>query len=66
MINDDGYMTLHPEFTADGKYVYLSDWQGDIVRVYDADTFQLITEITGTRSPTGIFNTSHRTETLGH
>lgn len=62
----DGIMTLHPEFTSDGEYVYVSDWQGNVVRVYDAENFELITEITGIDSPTGIFNTSRRHETLGH
>lgn len=24
----DGLMTLHPELTDDGQFVYISDWQG--------------------------------------
>jgi DNA-binding beta-propeller fold protein YncE len=59
-------MTLHHEFTADGEFVYVSDWQGNVVRVYDTETFELITEITDVNSPTGIFNNSRRNETLGH
>ncbi|MBU1865502.1 MAG: c-type cytochrome [Actinobacteria bacterium] len=62
----DGVRTLHPEFTADGKAVYVSDWDGHVVRVYDAVTLELIAEIDGIDNPTGIFNTSRRLETLGH
>jgi nitrite reductase (NO-forming)/hydroxylamine reductase len=63
---DDGVRTLHPEFTRDGSLVYVSDWDGGIVRVYDATTLELITEIDGIDNPTGIFNASRRLETLGH
>jgi nitrite reductase (NO-forming)/hydroxylamine reductase len=63
---EEGVQTLHPEFTADGKYVYVSDWQGNVVRVYDALTFEKVAEIGGVTTPTGIFNTERRTETLGH
>jgi hypothetical protein len=59
-------MTLHPEFTADGKFVYISDWTGNMVRVYDAETLELVKEIEGITTPTGIFNTSRRHEPLGH
>jgi nitrite reductase (NO-forming)/hydroxylamine reductase len=63
---EEGVQTLHPEFTADGKYVYVADWQGNVVRVYDALTFEKVAEIEGITTPTGIFNTSRRLETLGH
>jgi nitrite reductase (NO-forming)/hydroxylamine reductase len=63
---DEGVQTLHPEFTADGKFVYVADWQGDVVRVYDAATFEKVAEVGGVTTPTGIFNTSRRGETLGH
>jgi nitrite reductase (NO-forming)/hydroxylamine reductase len=63
---EEGIQTLHPEFTADGQYVYVSDWQGNVVRVYDALTFEKVAEIGGVTTPTGIFNTERRTETLGH
>lgn len=63
---EEGMMTLHPEFTADGKYTYISDWTGNVVRVYDAETFEKVAEIEGLVTPTGIFNTSRRHETLGH
>lgn len=62
----DGTMTLHPEFTADGRYVYISDWEENVVRVYDSMSFELVTTIEGIENPTGIFNTSRRLETLGH
>ncbi len=63
---EEGVMTLHPEFTADGRFVYVSDWQGDAVRVYDAETFEKVAELSDVKTPTGIFNTSRRSETLGH
>ncbi len=62
----DGIQTLHPEFTLDGDYVYISDWQGNVVRVYDANTFALVAELEGIITPTGIFNTARRYEMLGH
>ena len=63
---DEGIQTLHPEFTADGKHVYVSDWMGNAVRVYDAETFEKVAEMRDVSTPTGIFNTSRRDETLGH
>lgn len=63
---EEGLMTLHPEFTADGDYVYISDWTGNVVRVYDAYTLEKVAEISDVVTPTGIFNTSRRHETLGH
>ncbi|RPI96590.1 MAG: hypothetical protein EHM39_10730, partial [Chloroflexi bacterium] len=65
-IIEEGIQTLHPEFTVDGKYVYVSDWQGNVVRVYDGLTFEKVAEVGGVTTPTGIFNTERRTETLGH
>lgn len=63
---DDGERTLHPEFTDDGAYVYVSDWDADMVRVYDATTLDLVAEIPDITTPTGIFNVARRLETLGH
>ncbi len=63
---DDGVQTLHPEFTADGQFVYVSDWLGNTVRVYDAKTLEKVAELGDLKTPTGIFNTSRRDETLGH
>ena len=69
---NDGTMTLHPEFTADGSSVYVADWKENVVRVYDsqfdadAGTFPLITTIPDIPAPTGIFGSGRRNETLGH
>jgi nitrite reductase (NO-forming)/hydroxylamine reductase len=62
----DGKQVVHPELTADGNFVYISDWLGDVVRIYDAHTFELIREVGGVTTPTGIFNTERRYEMLGH
>jgi hypothetical protein len=62
---------LHPEFTADGAFVYVSDWDAGVVRVYDArlaenGTFPLVATIGGLETPTGIFSVARRHEMLGH
>lgn len=57
---------LHPEPTADGKFVYISDWTGNKVYVYDAETLEKVTEFEDIITPTGIFNSVRRYETLGH
>lgn len=59
-------MTLHPEFNADGSLVYVSNWKGDAVRVYDAETLERVAVIEGIVTPTGIFSTARRHETLRH
>lgn len=63
---EEGQQTLHPELTHDGRFVYISDWQDEVIRVYDAETFALVTTLEDLVTPTGIFNTSRRTEKLGH
>jgi len=63
---EEGTQPLHPEFTADGKFVYVADWQDNKVRVYNATTFEKVAEIGGIVTPTGIFNSHRRAETLGH
>jgi len=63
---EDGVQPLHPEFTHDGKFVYVADWQDNVIRVYDAETFERVAEVGDVTTPTGIFNTSRRNETLGH
>ncbi len=60
-----GLRSLHPEFTYDGKYVYVSVWDEDKVVVYDANTFEVVAEITGVKTPTGIFNVGLRAEEVG-
>ena len=62
----EGVMTLHPEFTADGRFVYVSDWKGNMIRVYDAEKLTKVAEIQDLVTPTGIFNTERRHEKLGH
>jgi len=62
----EGQLTLHPELTVDGDYVYIADWTGEVVRVYDAHTFALVATLDGLTTPTGIFNSSRRDERLGH
>jgi len=54
-----GKRSIHPEFTPDGKYVYVSCWNDNKVVVYDANTLQKITEFTAT-TPTGIFSAGVR------
>lgn len=61
-----GKRSLHPEFSLDGKLVYIADWNRDVVRVYDAITVEKVAEIEGIHTPTGIFNSYRRYETLGH
>ena len=63
---DEGKRTLHLEFTLDGKFFYNADWDGDVVRVYDAITLEKVAEIEGNHTPTGIFNSYRRYETKGH
>lgn len=63
---EEGQRTLHPEFTDDGAFVYVSDWDANVVRVYDAVTLELVAEVPDIVTPTGIFNVARRLETLGH
>ncbi len=63
---EEGIQPLHPEFTHNGRFVYVADWQANVVRVYDGQTFEKVAEVGGLTTPTGIFNTSRRGETLGH
>ncbi|MCP4357100.1 MAG: hypothetical protein GY796_03665 [Chloroflexi bacterium] len=72
---DEAARFLHPEPTTDGQYVYISDWptpeQYDEfgtgkVYVFDANTFEVVAVFEDIVTPTGIFNSSRRDETLGH
>jgi plastocyanin/DNA-binding beta-propeller fold protein YncE len=63
---EEGIQPLHPEFTHNARFVYVADWLGNVVRVYDARTFEKVAEVGGVQTPTGIFNTARRSETLGH
>lgn len=59
-----GERSVCPEFTLDGKYVYVSCWNGDKVVVYDANTFEVVAEIQA-KTPTGIFSAGIRQEEPG-
>lgn len=72
---DDAVRLLHPEPSADGAYIYVSDWPSPeeqaeygLGRVYvlDGATFEVIKVFDDVVTPTGIFNSSRRYETLGH
>lgn len=59
-----GKRSIHPEFTPDAKYVYISCWNEDKVVVYDATTLEVVTELQAT-TPTGIFSVGIRQEEPG-
>ena len=63
---EEGQRTLHPDFTTDGQFVYIADWDANVVRVYNAHSLEKVAEIYGVTPPTGIFNTHRRLEPLGH
>jgi DNA-binding beta-propeller fold protein YncE len=60
----EGKRAVHPEFTRDGKYVYVAVWGGDKIYVYNANTFEVITTI-DSFTPTGISNVGLRIEEPG-
>ncbi len=62
----DGTLTVHPEPDVDGKFVYVSDWKENVVRVYDDSTLKLVKTIKDVKTPTGIFGVFRRNETSGH
>ncbi|HHY72564.1 MAG TPA: hypothetical protein GX497_04960 [Bacillus bacterium] len=47
--------SVHPEYTQDGKFVYVSLWEGNAVLVYTPDG-TLVKKIEGTVTPTGIYS----------
>lgn len=59
-----GKKAVHPEFTRDGKYVYVGVWGGDKVYVYDSKTFEVVTTIDSV-TPTGISSVGLRIEEPG-
>ncbi len=63
---NDGTQTLHAEPDNDGKFVYVSDWKENVVRVYNDETLKLVKTIKGVKTPTGIFAVHRRHETGGH
>ncbi|MCC6639482.1 hypothetical protein IT409_02905, partial [Candidatus Falkowbacteria bacterium] len=64
LIPTEGKMTIHPEFTYDGKFVYVASSEGNSVIVYDAHTFAEVTRIDA-HEPSGIFNVGTRVEEPG-
>ncbi len=63
---DEGQQTLHPEADADGEYVFVSDWQGGKIRVYDEETLEKVKTLTDVQGPTGIFSIYRLKEPEGH
>ncbi len=63
---NDGTLTVHPEPDNEGKFVYISDWKENVVRVYNDETLKLVKTIKGIKTPTGIFAVHRRHETEGH
>lgn len=59
-----GKKAVHPEFSRDGKYVYVGVWGGNKVYVYDSKTFEVIATIDAI-TPTGISNVGLRVEEPG-
>lgn len=49
----EGKRAVHPEFTPDGRFVYVAVWGGDKVFVYDARTFKAVAQIDAF-TPSGI------------
>ena len=56
-----GERSIHPEFTHDAKYVYVSAWNEDKAIIYDTNTLEVVAECE-TKTPTGISNASIRQE----
>lgn len=59
LIPMDGKQVIHPEFTRDGKYVYVIVWGGNKVYVYDSLTFEVKATIDAT-TPSVISNVGVR------
>ncbi len=59
-----GKKSVHPEFTLDGKFVYVAVWEASKVYVYDANTFAVVATIDAI-TPSGISNVGLRLEELG-
>lgn len=51
--------SVHPEFTQDGKYVYVALWEGNAVLVFTPEG-DFVKKIDGTVTPTGIFSNGVR------
>jgi len=64
LIPMEGKRSIHPEFTRDGKFVYVAVWMGDKVYVYDSLTFEVVTTIDAI-TPSGISSVGLRIEEPG-
>lgn len=59
-----GESSWHPEFTSDGKFVYIVSMTGNQIVVYDADTFEVVARIkSGT--PSSVINVGSRMHEAG-
>ena len=54
-----GKRAIHPEFTPDGKHVYIGCWNEDRIIVYDAYSFEQVAEFAAT-TPTAVFSAGIR------
>lgn len=59
-----GESSWHPEFTYNGKFVYVVSQSGNEIQVYDAYTFEVVKRIAAT-SPSAISNVGLRIEEPG-
>ena len=59
-----GESTWHPEFTYDGQFVYVVSQTGGAVIVYDAQTFEEVTQIEAA-TPSAVFNMGIRQHEIG-
>lgn len=64
LIPMEGKRAVHPEFTPDGRFVYVAVWGGNKVFVYDATTFEKVTDIDAI-TPSGISSVGVRVEEPG-
>ena len=62
----DGTLSVHPEPDTEGKFIYVSDWKENVVRIYNDETLELVKTLKGIKTPTGIFAVHRRHETGGH
>ncbi len=59
-----GESSWHPEFTNNGKYVYIVSQTANEVEVYDANTFKIVKRIEA-NTPSAVSNVGNRIEELG-
>jgi DNA-binding beta-propeller fold protein YncE/cytochrome b involved in lipid metabolism len=59
-----GESSWHPEFTNNGKYVYIVSQTANEVEVYDANTFEIVKRIEA-NTPSAVSSVGNRIEELG-